>query len=98
MPNAQKFANIEASIEANPKNRKRAHKYGVALVGLGEFDRAEKFYLRQLKSFPNDDNVAYGLGWCYEKTGQWQKSIEFYLKAIQLNDHRLAKNNLADVE
>lgn len=93
--NEQKFANIEASIEANPNDRPRAYKFGAALIGLGEFERAERFYQRQLKLFPEDANIVYGLGWCHEKSARWEDAIKCYYQAIRMNKHKFARNNLA---
>ena len=94
--NEEMFANIEASIEANPSDRKRVYKYGAALVGLGEFERAEKFYLKQLNLFPADVQIAYGLGWCHEQNKRWSQAVEAYTKATLIdNRHRVSKNNLA---
>lgn len=94
--NEEMFANIEASIDSNPSDRKRVYKYGAALVGLGEFERAEKFYLKQLDLFPTDVQIAYGLGWCHEQNRQWSKAVDAYTKATLIDRrHCDSKSNLA---
>ena len=94
--NEEMFANIEARIEEFPHDRVRVYKYGAALVGLGEFDRAEKFYRKQLDMFPTDVQIAYGLGWCHEKNKRWAEAVEAYTWATRIDrKHRRSKNNLA---
>lgn len=92
----QKFANIEASIAADPGDRARAYQYGIALIGLGELKRAEKFYRQQLEFFPDDFKIAYALGRCHEQLKQWSEAVQAYELACHLNPtHPDAKGSLA---
>lgn len=96
LTNEQMFVNIEASIDANPGERVRAYKYGMALVGLKEFTRAERFFQKQLELFPRDIRIAYGLGWCFEQNKKWPEAVDAYTKALEIDGtHRESKNNLA---
>ena len=94
--NEAKFEKIEASIQAHPQDRQRAYKYAVALVGLEEFERAEKFLIEQVDLFPKDAKIIYCLGWCYEQQKKWAQAIDVYSNAIFVDrNHRESKNNLA---
>lgn len=96
LDNDQAFRNIESYLESHPHDRNRAHQYGHALVGLAEWERAESFFLSQLKNYPGDLQVWFGLGRCYEVGCRWQESVEAYSKALEINyAHVGAKNNLA---
>lgn len=92
----QKFANIETYLKNHPSDRRRAYAYGAALIGMGRFQRAEQFFKNQMREFPGDAKVPFGLGCCFEKSGAWNRAIQAYEMAIQLDrGYRDALNRLA---
>ena len=94
--NEEAYANIEAYLDRNPRDIRRACQYGDALLGLTEFERAEGFYLEQIRLHPRIVELHSGLGRCYQKTGQWSKAVSAYSRALEIDyRHQLAKKNLA---
>ena len=58
---------------------------------IGSLDTALKYYfdyalMAEKKQDKNDIGAAYiGIGWCYQQKGQYQKSHDFYEKALALS-------------
>jgi predicted O-linked N-acetylglucosamine transferase (SPINDLY family) len=73
------------------------HKDGEYLISIGNFLGATKVYLNILKKNPEDFEACNNLGYLYLKQNLLAKSIQFYLKAVNINNSELALNGLATV-
>jgi tetratricopeptide (TPR) repeat protein len=73
------------------------HKDGDYLISIGNFLGATKVYLNILKKNPEDFEACNNLGYLYLKQNLLAKSIQFYLKAVNINNSELALNGLATV-
>lgn len=66
--------------------------YGYIHAQIGNYDSAKYYYTKIAPFFNNDANINnkfnyyYQLGLVYKKTGEQDKSIEFFLKAKELAD------------
>lgn len=95
-PKQALFDKAEAYLEKNPHDRRRTLLFGGTLVEAQEYGRAEKFYLSRLKAKPDDSELLYGLGWCYENAKQWSDAAKAYEMACDANFRNItASNNLA---
>ncbi len=57
------------------------------------FRKAERIYLKNLESNPKSSKSLFGLGNVYKRTGQEEKSIYYYTKDIEFNNHYWAYPN-----
>lgn len=62
--------------------------YNLAVVynNLGDKDKAEYYYLEELKTKDPYPATYYNLGILYKEKGEYDKSLQYYLKAIELDE------------
>ena len=80
------FPNDKDGYKAAKKNLK----YGDELYELdnsGSYMRALEFYLKANQFNPNNAMLNYKIGTCYIESTQREKSLEFFQKALKLNNH-----------
>ncbi len=77
--------------------------FGNVLRCMGKFDDAEKYYLRLLKELPHDhQDIAgcyWGLGIVAFSKGQYDQSLEWHRKALEIFQRTLQSNHrhIADI-
>ncbi len=83
-----------AKILADLPYLEARYAYGVALYNLGKYSQACSVF-GSLRSDQKEikAKISYSLGLCYEKMGNYEKALGFYVKACQLqkNEHCLQK-------
>jgi tetratricopeptide (TPR) repeat protein len=71
--------------------------FGRILRKMSKFDDAEKFYRRLLKELPDDhENIAdchYGLGIVMDEKGDYESSLEWHQKSIEIKKQTLEVND-----
>jgi tetratricopeptide (TPR) repeat protein len=71
--------------------------FGKILRKMNKYDEAEKFYRRLLKELPyNHPNIVdchYGLGIVLDEKGDYESSIEWHQKSIEIKKQILKANN-----
>ena len=62
--------------------------YNLAVVynNLGDKDKAEYYYLEELKTKDPYPSTYYNLGILYKEKGEYEKSLQNYLKALKLDE------------
>ena len=73
------------------------HKDGEYLTIKGNYSSAIKVYLEILKTNPNDFRALNNLAFLYLKLNKAATSIQYYLRAIEINRDEVALNGLASV-
>jgi tetratricopeptide (TPR) repeat protein len=77
--------------------------YGYIHAQIGNYDSAKYYYAKVAPFFENDVNISnkysyfYQLGLVYKKTGEHDKSIDFFLKAKELADRIGEMENMRNV-
>lgn len=71
---------------------------GSALLRKKQFQKAEQFFKFNIKNYPKSANVYEAMGNFYLSTGIKEKAIEYYKKAILLNNDSYLKDKLAELE
>jgi tetratricopeptide (TPR) repeat protein len=73
------------------------HKYGQALFGLGQYEKAKAEMLRSLAIRPNTPEILNNLGTVQQKLGEKAAALASFEKAIMLRpNYAIARFNLAD--
>jgi pentatricopeptide repeat protein len=71
--------------------------FGKILQKMSKYDEAEKFYRRLLKELPSDHpNIVdchYGLGIIMDEKGDYESSLEWHQKSIEIKKQTLKSNN-----
>jgi Tfp pilus assembly protein PilF len=81
----------------DPLSAKEHNDLGVVYYKKGEYDLAEKEFLKALKKDRNFYLAYFNLGNLYYKKGDLKKSIEFFKKALEINKNDDVLNNLGYV-
>ncbi|MBN1989062.1 MAG: TonB family protein [Bacteroidales bacterium] len=74
------------AIKANPDNTIYFYKRGNAYYLLKDFANAKEDFLQCLKTIPDEPVYLHLVGICNEKLGLIQEAINYYSKAIELNN------------
>lgn len=83
------------AISIDPLNIQARKAYALSLTKELEYSSAIEEFLEILKSTPDDADTLYNLALTYEITGNKDKAIEYYKKALCIQqDHQEAKHNL----
>jgi tetratricopeptide (TPR) repeat protein len=73
--------------------------FGILLTDMGEYEQATKYFQRLLRQMPDDHedrpNVYYSVARIYRCTDQYEKALEYFLRAEQLQRDRLPESNFA---
>lgn len=70
------------------------------LMNEGQADEAVKQIAARITDNPHDDSLHYLIGNAYRRQSNWQKALEHYAEAIELNSDspaRQAKTMLMDI-
>ncbi len=71
--------------EKSPKNGRGLMNYGLALMGKGDYQEAEKYYLRALELTPQYSTLHVNLGILNNAMGNKAKAEDYFKKALELN-------------
>ncbi len=75
----------EKFLESQPENAwETYYKLGVCRTELEQFDKAIPAFQEAYKEKPQDQRIIYDLAQSYEKSKQYEKAEEFYLKIAEL--------------
>ncbi|MBD3169722.1 MAG: tetratricopeptide repeat protein [candidate division Zixibacteria bacterium] len=73
--------------------------HAIAVFGSGETETGEKLLNRLLEKYPDSPDAILNLGVMYQKTGDYNKAREYYLKAREIApEHRGVIENLFKLE
>jgi tetratricopeptide (TPR) repeat protein len=73
------------------------HKYGQALFGLGQYEKAKTEMLQSLAIRPNTPEILNNLGSTYQKLGDKASALAAFEKAVTLRpNYAIARFNLAE--
>jgi arylsulfatase A-like enzyme/Tfp pilus assembly protein PilF len=86
---------LEKAVEIQPKMTRNMLNLAVCLIGLKEYERAEKLLQDILQDYPKFPLAYYHLGLMYEEQGRIEEACESYAKEIEnYPDHFRARFNL----
>jgi tetratricopeptide (TPR) repeat protein len=87
---ALKFIN---EMDEKIKSQLNASYIDIAAIFIenGDFDNALLYYRKFLEKNNEDYRGHWGIGLCYQKKGNYEKAIEYFNKAIELNPMELDK-------
>ena len=73
---------LEVENKNHPDDLQCLYHLGFTWRFIGDFEKAEKYYLEALQIAPNDDSVTLGLGVVYQMKGDLDKAIKYLEKTI----------------
>ena len=77
---------------------------GLLQEGVGRFtsekmpEKASVFFDLNIKNYPNSSNVYDSRGDCYLAAGDSANALEFFKKALELNDLEFYRNKIEGLE
>lgn len=87
---------LDAIIEAEPKNAKALHYKGVMKFNSGMYAEAREWFEKAIKHDPKSFQSLFLLGDCYRAFDDYNKAAEQFKKAIAIKTDVFAQINLAD--
>lgn len=72
-------------LEHRPNDKNAIKALAVLYSQIGDFENAEKYYLKLFKENPNDPSMYYILANFYDQFGKIEKAEEIYKKRIELD-------------
>ena len=89
---------VPACADTAPERIREYNKDGLTLYNQGAYDHAREMFQASLALKPNDANLVYDIGRCYEATGQADKAEAEYNQCLRINpDHPDCRHALAEL-
>ena len=86
MNDIQRFESLKKTIENDPTNFQARRELAVMCLDMG-FDSMALKHLNYLaNTFPNDANLYFNIGICWEKLKQFKFALNSYKKAVELKE------------
>ena len=84
--NFQEAANhFEQSLEMNPEHTSSLANLGAALIGCGDFDKAESIVLRVLEKYPDNGISICNLAQIFESRELYKDAYDLYCRSIEVD-------------
>ena len=84
MNDTERFDNLQKTVKINPKNFQARRELIMMCLDLG-FEKAALSHIKYLlEIFPDDANLYFNTGICWEKLKDINKAIDAYKKAVEL--------------
>ena len=84
MNETERFENLQTTLKLNPKNFQARRELIMLCLDLG-FETAALSHIKYLlKIFPQDANLYFNMGICYEKLKNIDEAMESYKNAVEL--------------
>ena len=86
MNDVQRFESLKKTIETDPTNFQARREIAMMCLDMGFDSMALKQLLYLSNTFPNDANLYFNIGICWEKLKQFKFALEAYKKAVELKE------------
>ena len=84
-------------LQLNPNNYEILYKIGVCYHNMGNIKMAVNCFVNVSKNIPKNHELYLNIGLCYKNIKEYNLSIEYYLKAVQLKHNDEVYHALGDL-
>ena len=86
MNDVSRFENLKKTIENDPTNFQARREIAMMCLDMGFDSMALKHLNYLVQTFPNDANLYFNIGICWEKLKQFKFALNSYKKAVELKE------------
>ena len=84
MSDIQRFEQLKRSIEADSTNFQARRDFAMLCSDMGFIEVAIKHFSFLSKIFPDDANLHFNIGICFEKVKEMELALQSYKKAVEI--------------
>ncbi len=76
------YVHLQRALPLNPDNKDVLHGLGIVYLHFEKIKESEDYFLKAISIDPNFSEAHNNLGTLYMRTGQWEKAIKSFKKAL----------------